>query len=58
MTSYSDCLSHKSLYHRHKSDFTDEIIIATAVDKEGRIFTRVAKIASTYLSTEECVKII
>ena len=45
----------KSLRHKHKASFTDEIIIAAAVDRTGAIFAKVAKIGSTMLCTDECV---
>lgn len=46
----------KNLRHKHETSFVDEIIIATAVDREGQIFAQVAKIGSTMLTTEECLK--
>ena len=44
------------LKNKQHTSFNDQIIIATAVDREGTVYAKVAKIGSTYLSIDECLK--
>lgn len=47
----------KSLKHKIKTDFTDRIMICTAVDRDNHIFISVGKVGTTALKEEDVIDI-
>lgn len=46
-----------SLRHREETNYTDNIVISTAVDRNHKVFITIGKIGTTSLSSEEVINI-
>lgn len=46
----------KGKTHNHDSEYTDEILIASAIDRSGHLFLKVAEVGTTILNKDQIIK--